>query len=196
MAETALPALLARKLSNDWELVKTGKKFYSAWIFQPLQKTKPGHDVSMIILMPYLTAGPSWPASSSPQVSTWYEGGSHMSRVSMLVGVTCLSWSELYWSQLRRRWLDKILILPVPHNLSLQVDSVLNQLSLSSPVMFSGLVTRLTSYPRILWENIRNTDPISLGKHIVSDDTPTPGTDLLSTVLLTSKVIFLRWPLW
>jgi hypothetical protein len=24
----------------------------------------------------------------------------------------------------------------------------------------------------------------------------TPGTDLLSTVLLTSKVIFLRWPLW
>ena len=49
-----------------------------------------------------------------------------------------------------KKIIDKILILPVPHNLSLQVESVLNQLSLSSPVMFSGLVTRLTSYPRIL----------------------------------------------
>ena len=62
----------------------------------------------------------------------------------------------------------------VPHNLFLQVDSVLNQLSLSIPVMFSGLVTRLTSYPRILLENILNTDPISLGKYIVSDDSQQP----------------------
>jgi hypothetical protein len=52
----------------------------------------------------YLMAGPNCPPSSSPQVSTWYEGGTSMSRASMAEGAWSFIGLELKSSHLGKEY--------------------------------------------------------------------------------------------